>query len=101
MATRRGDIAKQEVTNRILEAFGNDIAAVQDKKIYINVKEGAETVQIAISLTMPKAPVTAEPIGNTGGIDFSSEPATNHTPVDISPEDRAAVEALKIRLGIT
>ena len=58
MAQRRGDAAKTVAINTILNTFEGSF--LLDKKIYINVKDGSngETVQLAISLTMPKTPVS-------------------------------------------
>lgn len=93
MATRRGDFAKQFVTEEIVKAFEDNFVTVQDKKIYLNVKEGAETVQVAISLTVPKTPIGASD-GNTI-INSSS-----YSPTELSDEDKQAIEGLKKKLGI-
>lgn len=98
MATRRGDIAKQTVTDTIINAFGDKIAGIENKKIYVNISEGDKVVQIAISLTVPKTPIAV----STGiAFDEADQPrTTTHTPIDISPEDRIAVEMLNQKLHI-
>lgn len=53
----RGANAKVNVENKIREAFGNDFAGMQDKKLYVWADDGGEKVQIAISLTCPKTPL--------------------------------------------
>lgn len=50
----RGAAAKDYVTKKIQETFGPDFLGIVDKKLYINVKENGENLQIAISLTCPK-----------------------------------------------
>lgn len=59
MAGRRGDYARSSVVNTIINAFGDNYVATQDKKIYVNATEGGEVIQFAISITMPKTPIAA------------------------------------------
>jgi len=101
---RKGDQARQEVMNKILNAF--DSAFIQDKKIYVSAVEGGEAIQFAVSLTMPKTPI-APPNGVTGvdaagNHDFGSITAKPVVPAqtEISAEDEAKVNALMERLGI-
>ena len=56
---RRGDLARENVTKIIVDAFGDNFVTIQDKKIYVMGSDGGEMVQFAISLTMPKTPVEA------------------------------------------
>lgn len=101
---RRGDQARQDVTNRILNAFAGSF--VQDKKIYVNVLEGGEAIQFAISLTMPKTPVAGPAAGSgidaAGNHDFSdmNTKPVMPTQTEISAEDSAKVDELMKRLGI-
>jgi hypothetical protein len=89
--SKRGDEARQVVGNTIVAAFGDNFVDVRDKKIYVNMKEGGETIQFAISITMPKTPIATEmPTG---------EPAAA-SPIELSPEDKAKIAELKERLGI-
>ena len=108
MATRRGDIAKQKITEIIAEAFGNDFVGVVDKKLYVNIPEGNEIVQIAITLTAPKTPIQATAATTSVNSNSSSDdnlapweinPKTN-TPVDVSQEDKENIKELKKILGI-
>lgn len=96
---KKGDAAREAVKNKIVEAFGNDFVAIVDKKIYVEAKDGpgGETLQFAIAMTMPKVPV--ERGDGTAAADNPTGPA-NAAPVELSPEDKAAVERLKARLGI-
>lgn len=96
---RKGDQARTEVTNRILEAFPGSF--ISEKKIYVNTIEGGEPIQFAIALTMPKIPVVNAAGGSdTAGNHDWSENATTATPIEITPEDDAKVTALMERLGI-
>lgn len=97
----KGNVAKEQVTNTIINAFGDKFIGISDKKIYVWAEENGEQLQIAISMTMPKTQIVAgdivaAPIGTTG---TTSAPAAP-TPVDISPEDKEAVEMLKKKLGV-
>lgn len=94
---RKGDQARQDVMNKILAVFPGSFIA--DKKVYVNVLEGGEEIQFAISLTMPKVPVVN---GNasTGNHDWSGANTSAATPIEISAEEDAKVSALMERLGI-
>lgn len=101
MAVRRGDAAKDLITKTILSTFEGSF--VSDKKIYISVKDGAsgEVVQIAVSLTMPKTPIAG---GGDSTLSTSSSDtlsANSFTPTELAPEDKAKIEELKAKLGIT
>lgn len=50
----RGNIAKEKVEKKIIEAFGSDFVGVDDKKLYVWADDGGEMVQIALSMTCPK-----------------------------------------------
>lgn len=101
MAVRRGDAAKDLITKTILSTFEGSF--VSDKKIYISVKDGAsgEVVQIAVSLTMPKTPIAGggDSTLSTSSSDTSS--ANSFAPTELAPEDKAKIEELKAKLGIT
>jgi hypothetical protein len=78
-----------------------------DKKIYVTALENGEKIQIAISLTCPKVPVS---MGNTVQIgDYNFEdPVSNNTivsvntgaPAQITDEERSNVAELLERLGL-
>lgn len=99
---KKGDLAREYVKNKIVEAFGGDFVGIADKKIYVKARDGenGEEMQFAISMTMPKTPLetagSSTPDLSTGV--FSSVPAS--TPVEMDPADKAKVEELKKRLGI-
>lgn len=99
---KRGEIARQAVYNKIAETFGGDFLGVNDKKIYVQVKEGAENIAFAIAVTMPKAvPCFAETVPS--GADtppweaqsgLSAKPATA-----ISEEDEKKIQEMMGKLG--
>lgn len=92
----KGSQAKEQITKKIISALGNDFIAMQDKKIYTWADDGGERVQIAISMTMPKTRISIqEPIQNN---DWTND--TSSSPIDISDEDRKAIERLKEKLGV-
>lgn len=106
----RGNIAKELITEKILECFGRNEAFVLDKKIYINTKENGENIQVALTLTCPKNPVgqsSSVPADSafSGGLDFESMGTATvapepFKPAEISPEERETVVDLMRRLGL-
>ena len=54
----RGAQAKSKVEQIISSAFKDNFLGIYDKKLYVQAEENGEMVQIAISLTCPKTPVT-------------------------------------------
>ena len=98
MAQRRGDAAKSTVINTILETFEGSF--LLDKKVYINVKDGpgGEIVQLALSLTMPKVAVAAQPIEAPPA---SSLAAWDTTPAELDPADKKKIAELCDRLNLS
>lgn len=100
---RKGELARDNATKIIADAFGSNFVAIQDKKIYVWVDDGGEKVQFAISLTMPKVTVgTAAPSSHDWTT--SAEPAAAPQPVvqhtEMTAEDQAKVEELMKMLNI-
>ena len=103
----KGTIAKQNVVNKIAQAFGADFIGEVDKKIYVWAEENGEKVQIAMSLTCPKTMVTAAPAGiSNGGFDFDAPAAVapvaaaSFEPAEITNEERDNIAAMMARLGL-
>lgn len=101
---KRGDAARQNVMDIICKAFGEDFVGIQDKKIYVWAQDGVngEKIQFAVSITMPKTPIAgggdnAPSTSSSGGV---SAPATEFTPTELAPEDKAKIEDLKRKLNI-
>ena len=57
-------------------------------------------VQIAVSLTMPKTPIAGGGDSMPSTASSEAPAATNFTPTELAPEDKAKIEELKQRLGI-
>lgn len=89
----KGDLAKNSVIDTIKSAFGEDFIGVDNRKIYVWAKDGAEKVQIAISLTCPKTP-----IGDVAA--FAPEIGETPPPQEITPTEDKELEELMKRLGL-
>ena len=102
----KGQIAKDYVTAKLKEVFGADFLGEADKKIYIQAPENGEKIQIAISMTCPKTPVTFAnvPVVKNGIIDFESEsasiPVTTSTHVEVSDTERENIAEMMRRFGL-
>lgn len=102
----RGNIAKQEVIDKLKSAFGADFIGEYDKKIYVWAKENGERVQVALALTCPKVPVEVSSAPITGDFNFEDDaPATvvaaaPFQPAEITDDERARVEKLMAELGL-
>ena len=110
----RGNEAKTEVMEKIIECFGASRCFIYDKKLYINTKEGGEAIQVCLALTCPKTMVTPSGVAASveppksafgGGFDFESmgleapAPAA-FQPAAITPGERETVADLMRRLGL-
>ena len=102
----RGTIGKQNVINKIKEAFGTDFIGEYDKKIYVYTLENGERIQIALSLTCPKVQVAVADAPATGDFNFEDDaPSTvvaagAFQPADITTEERERVNDLMKKLGL-
>ena len=102
----RGAIGKQNVVNKIKQAFGADFIGEYDKKFYVWTQENGERIQIAISLTCPKTQVAVADAPATGDFNFEDDaPSTvvaagAYQPAEITPEERSRVNDLMARLGL-
>jgi hypothetical protein len=110
----RGNQAKAEVIEKIIEAFGQDKTIFYDKKLYITTEEDGAPIQVCLTLTCPKtlvspsgasAPVEPPKSAFSGGFDFESmgsataEPEP-FKPAEITPAERDTVNDLMRRLGL-
>ena len=106
----KGTVAKQQVINKIQKTFGSDFIGEVDKKIYVWAQENGEKVQIAISLTCPKAPVavanvpTVIPVDESNEWNFEEMSITTtpppKKPVVFSAEEEKNIEDLIKKLGL-
>ena len=99
----KGQIAKDNVVRKIIQAFGNDYIGEFDKKHYVWEKDGNEKVQIAIALTCPKVYRGIEETAPTAlNFDDDDEVSTGTAfkPADITQEEQDTLEALMSKLGL-
>ena len=100
----KGSIAKAEVTKMIQDAFGENYLGEFDKKIYVQVPENGEMVQIAIALTCPKTPVviSSGPVIKGDRMDFDNVPTVSisETKTEITTEERENIATMMARLGL-
>ena len=99
----RGAEAKENLIKRFAAAVGADYLGEQDKKYYFNSKENGEVIQIAISMTCPKTPVTFK--GNGGDLNFDDEVSSDSTataasPMEMSEDEKATLERLMKELDL-
>lgn len=93
----RGSLAKQKITEKLINLFGDSYIGTQNNKLYILEDDGGEKLQIAITLTCPKE-----------GIEIKKQQSelaeTNSNPnlrsVTISDSERKEVEDIMERLGL-
>ena len=102
----RGTQAKAEITQKIIEIFGQDKVVQSSGKLYINTIENGEKLQICLTLTCPKTMVGAEaaPTVSSGNAfdSFGAPPvvAEPYKPAEISQEERDTVRELMSKLGL-
>lgn len=100
----KGAIGKQNVINKIAEAFGTDFIGEYDKKVYVWTTENGERIQIAMSLTCPKVMIDCEDKGaieDSGDFDWSDKPAAPApAPVELSEDEKKTVATLMAELGL-
>lgn len=106
----KGNEAKNFVTQKIIECFGQDQAFVSDKKIYINTKENGEPIQVCLSLTCPKTMIgvaAAEAVATAkAGVDFGAfgasigEVPEPYKPAEITSDERQTVMDMMKALGL-
>ena len=102
----KGTIGKQNVINKIKQAFGADFIGEYDKKIYVWTTENGERIQIALSLTCPKVPVAISDNPTTGDFNFEDDApnvvvaAGAYQPAEITKEERERVNDWMKRLGL-
>lgn len=100
----KGNFAKDQVMEKIAQAFGQDWIGIYQKKAYVWSEENGEKIQVAIALTCPKVPVGAVDTGNNA-LDFENMGATiaaptEFKPAEISDDERENVAELMRKLGL-
>lgn len=98
----KGNEAKAALIKRFAAAVGADYLGEQDKKYYFNSKENGEVVQIAVSMTCPKTPVTFN--GHGGDLNFDEDndtPAPSGTsPVEMTEDEQTTLDRLMKELDL-
>ena len=106
---RRGDAARAAVTKIIQDAFNvnGQLVATIDKKIYVEAQDGpgGETLQFAITMTMPKTSVARQEGASdlppaTGDWTGPAAATPVATPTEITADDKAKVAELMKKLGL-
>lgn len=104
----KGNIAKENLINKIIETLGDAYIGLYDKKYYFSIPDGGEKVQIAISLTCPKNPIVVDKTAmvDDGDWDFSDTPKATTLavaptgPAEITEDEKNNIAALMERLGL-
>jgi hypothetical protein len=95
----RGSVAKEKVTNKIANAFGEDFIGEVNKKLYVWCDDGGERVQISIALTCPKTMIDAPDKSYTPDNDWTED--TVETPkAEITEDEKKNISDLMARLGL-
>lgn len=99
----KGNEAKAALIKRFAAAVGADYLGEQDKKYYFNSKENGEVVQIAVSMTCPKTPVTFN--GHGGDLNFDDEDSpgaapSGGSPVEMTEDEQATLDRLMKELDL-
>lgn len=89
----RGTVAKQEVTKKLREAFGDNFIGEHEKKIYVWANDGGDCVQIAITLTCPKIQI------ETGAVSAFPTTASAQS-VEFTDQEKKNLEDLMARLNL-
>lgn len=99
---KKGEFARESVKNKIIEAFGENFVAFQDKKIYVNERdETGEMIQFAITMTMPKNPIASSNSNESNSGDMNWEDNANSSkPIQIPEEEKKLVAQLLEKLGL-
>ena len=103
---KRGDAAREAISKTIMEAFGSRYDGTLDKKLYVEARDGdnGELIQFAISITMPKVPVTFGTFAPGGSVESEEIAAAGSVAApkqtDLAPDDKKKVADLMARLGL-
>lgn len=103
----KGAAAKNLVNKKLQEAFGKDYIGPVNGKTYVWADDGGERVQIALTLTCPKTPVTTVNITKldygADGIDFEEidhNVIVDNNQIEFTQEEENNITALLEKLGL-
>lgn len=94
----RGTVAKQEVTEKLREAFGDNFIGEYEKKIYVWANDGGDRVQIAITLTCPKIQVETGVVSTDSDSAFPT--AASAQSIEFTDQEKKNLEDLMARLNL-
>ena len=94
----RGTVAKQEVTEKLKEVFGDNFIGEYEKKIYVWANDGGDRVRIAITLTCPKVQIeTGEVIADS---DSAFPTTVSAQSIEFTDQEKKNLEDLMARLNL-
>ena len=101
----KGSVLKQEVAQKILEAFPGSFLYNDGKEIRINGEENGGILQIKVTLTCAKVPVEGgfvppEAAKKAEILDFSAPAAKVEVPAEPSEDEKARLATLLDKLGL-
>ena len=103
----KGAAAKNLVNKKLQEVFGEDYIGPVNGKTYVWADDGGERVQIALTLTCPKTPVTTVNIAKldygADGIDFEKidhNIIVDNNQIEFTQEEENNITALMEKLGL-
>lgn len=105
----KGAIAKSKVAEKIKEAFGDAYLGEMGGKLFIEMDDGGETVQVAINMTCPKilfekggpaAAAPAAPVTSAFGVGSAEYNAATTPAPAITEDEKENIQALMARLGL-
>ena len=97
----KGQEAKSKVIKKISDAFGDKFIGEVDKKLYVWSEEDGTSIQVCLSLTVPKNPIetTATVVPDNNKIEFTQEVPTVGA-AEITEKEKQIAEDLLKRLGL-
>lgn len=97
----RGQVAKDNVKDKIIAALGTDYIGEYDKKLYTWADDGGQRIQVSLSMTCPKIYKGQDEPLNFEDNDSSEAPAAAPIPpAEITPEEKETLQELMNRLGL-
>jgi len=105
----KGQVAKKEITEKILQTFDGSFLYNDGKEIRINTTEDGAAVQIKVTLTAAKVAVEPDdenampaPAKNAFDIANGEEPVFEESPkkIEATAEEKKAIADLMAELGL-
>jgi len=98
----KGQILKNEITQKILETFKGSFLYNDGKEIRINGMEDGSPVQIKVTLTASKTPVNLDETqdNSDSSVNLSFEEKNEKIPTEPSDEEKERLERLMKSFGL-